>query len=533
MSESASVSVSVSVSVSSWPVRNAVNLQITATNDHANQGILQTVRQFDPNGERTLGIITKPDMLPKASGSEAGFLELAKNKDVFFKLGWHVIKNRKFEERDCSIEERNFSEMTFFNSSVFGTLPEQNIGVDALRVRLSKLLFVHVKNELPHSLEKLGHPRSTVQECRGYLAQLGMSCHQLCKAGLEGNYSDEYFKDNKHEAFAVGSTSSTNRLRAMIQYANNGFAKDLRLRGHKYLIYGIDSNSTTNEDVNNDQKPIRLPKKRAMAWARNALLRTRGMELSGNFNPHVIAELFWEQCAPWQDLAMKHIERMHGICTQFLTQILTHKAPNDIKSRFWSIIVADSLKARYQAAVGELGELLTDNGEYPRYYDHYYTETLQKRRQERSRVSIEDYTYSVHPAKANCSEGVGQHISTWVYDSAIRKIVDHLVQERTADMETFSCKEALDCLLSIYKAQQKVFLANVTTQVIERHIVRGLEELFSPLKVMNLPDSEVMAIVSEPDATKRQRAFLTDRAKRLQEGQDIFRGVMGSSGILM
>ncbi|KAI1318792.1 ankyrin repeat-containing domain protein [Xylariaceae sp. FL0255] len=81
--------------------------------------------------------------------------------------------------------------------------------------------------------------------------------------------------------------------------------------------------------------------------------------------------------------------------------------------------------------------------------------------------------------------------------------------------------------------QQKTFLANVTAQVIERHIVRGLEDLFSPLKVIDLPDDKVRAIVSEPDTTKRQRAFLTDRAKRLQEGQDIFRGVMGSTGTLV
>lgn len=64
------------------------------TNDAVNQPIL-----------RTLGIITKPDRLSAGSGSESKFLELARNKDVFFKLGWHVLKNRSFEEADSSLEE--------------------------------------------------------------------------------------------------------------------------------------------------------------------------------------------------------------------------------------------------------------------------------------------------------------------------------------------------------------------------------------------------------------------------------------------
>ncbi len=70
-------------------------------------------------------------------------------------------------------------------------------------------------------------------------------------------------------------------------------------------------------------------------------------------------------------------------------------------------------------------------------------------------------------------------------------------------------------------------MANVTTQVIERHIVRGLETIFSPVIVNSMKDSEVEAIASEPLAAKRKRVFLTDRIKKLEDGQEIFRGVLG------
>jgi hypothetical protein len=60
--------------------------------------------------------------------------------------------------------------------------------------------------------------------------------------------------------------------------------------------------------------------------------------------------------------------------------------------------------------------------------------------------------------------------------------------------------------------------------------VRGLEKIFSPVVVNAMSDTEVEAIASEPSSAKRQREFLEDRIKKLQDGHEIFRGVMGGSG---
>lgn len=67
----------------------------------------------------------------------------------------------------------------------------------------------------------------------------------------------------------------------------------------------------------------------------------------------------------------------------------------------------------------------------------------------------------------------------------------------------------------------------MTTQVVERHIVRGLEHIFSPIVVNALNDKEVIAIASEPLDAVRRRAFLEDRISKLEAGQAIFKGVMG------
>ena len=328
---------------------------VSAANDAANQPILQRVRKFDPKGERTLGVITKPDQLPPNSGSEAKFLELARNEDVSFTLGWHVVKNRRFEEKHYSFEERNAAESLFFHDSNFSQLPGHTVGIGSLRVRLSHLLFEHIKNELPRlnedlerilksdraELDLLGQVRSTQVECRLYLAKLNMECHDICKAALKGNYEHEFFRSTNTELFSLESTSCIARLRAAVQFSNVEFAADLRISGHKYQFltngeiaspYEVAMDSGASSPTSS---PIQLSTKETNKWIQRMLLRSRGTELIGNFNPRLIGELFWEQSHPWEKLASSHIDRIGQLCEDFTTHLLCRRVPREMKDRIW------------------------------------------------------------------------------------------------------------------------------------------------------------------------------------------------------
>lgn len=67
---------------------------VSAKNDYANQEILEMCRQVDPQGARTLGIVTKPDYLKPNSKDERVWMDLIQNKNIYFRLGWHILKNR-------------------------------------------------------------------------------------------------------------------------------------------------------------------------------------------------------------------------------------------------------------------------------------------------------------------------------------------------------------------------------------------------------------------------------------------------------
>ena len=64
---------------------------------------------------------------------ESAFIKLAENKDVFFQLGWHVLKNQEFQEDHFSLNQRNELEITYFQSSNFKRLLPECVGIKALR----------------------------------------------------------------------------------------------------------------------------------------------------------------------------------------------------------------------------------------------------------------------------------------------------------------------------------------------------------------------------------------------------------------
>lgn len=79
------------------------------------------------------------------------------------------------------------------------------------------------------------------------------------------------------------------------------------------------------------------------------------------------------------------------------------------------------------------------------------------------------------------------------------------------------------------QVKQKVFVDVVLTLVVEDHIVRDLEQIFSPRVVSRMKDEEVIRLASEPENVKRERLQLTEEVSRLREGHKILKNVMAGS----
>ena len=254
--------------------RSIILAVVSAKNDIGNQVVLERARELDPRGLRTLGIITKPDTLPRDSASERAFLSLARNEDVKFQLGWHVVKNIDSAAKHLEAKDRDEQESLFFMETDFRTLPSHSTGIIALRTRLSKVLFNQIRAELPRLLKdieakvslyesevhRMGVGRATTDQQRAFLIELSQSFQTICRDAIRGDYDHSFFQDD---------TESEKRLCAVLMNMHFSFAEGLRTDGAKWIV-------TDSKDNSNEKSRTR---EEAVKDACELLKRSRGREV--------------------------------------------------------------------------------------------------------------------------------------------------------------------------------------------------------------------------------------------------------------
>jgi hypothetical protein len=73
--------------------------------------------------------------------------------------------------------------------------------------------------------------------------------------------------------------------------------------------------------------------------------------------------------------------------------------------------------------------------------------------------------------------------------------------------------------------QARVFVHNVTVQVIERGYMRGLPKIFASRHVFRMGDETVRVIASETPETRERRMRLKEQVEGLQESLVRFRDI--------
>lgn len=129
--------------------KNSIILAVIAASyTTANQRILELIKQSDFS-ERALGIITKPDLMPRGGDSEAEILDLLKNRgSTFMRYGWHVLRNIG-EGEAMDFEERDAQEEVYFAQKLWRNIPQNDRGIATLRKKLCDVLLMHIAEKLP------------------------------------------------------------------------------------------------------------------------------------------------------------------------------------------------------------------------------------------------------------------------------------------------------------------------------------------------------------------------------------------------
>jgi hypothetical protein len=204
--------------------------------DIATQEILKLAKDADPNGIRTMGVLTKPDLAIERATQQA-VLDLVQGKRNDLRLGYCVVKNRDADDKNSTLAQRHAKERAFFRAEPWSSIAATaRVGIDSLKGRLRELLmdisrreFPGVKSEIAKrladcrkTLEGMGPSRSDPNAQRLYLGKLSSHFQKLTGYALNAYYTEDRIFTERPEF----------RLITRIIELNEVFADVFWRRGH-------------------------------------------------------------------------------------------------------------------------------------------------------------------------------------------------------------------------------------------------------------------------------------------------------------
>jgi hypothetical protein len=348
---------------------------VEANRDAEVQAVLDFAKQYDPEGKRTMGIITKPDRV-EGSTSRDRWIEIASGNDpkYKFKYGWHVVRNRGPANENVSFQERDRQEKDFFSNSPWRRLSPTQLGVGALRTHLGEISEEHTRNALPvifnelqhqladctAKLRALGPPRSTTQDYVHYLTNMSMKFNRLTYEAI-GGLNDSPLYENEDYTFC-----------SQLYKEYGSFGRTMHQRGHSFAIGDSGSDGRrgkivfpTVDDLNDDHpqhfpRPESKTNQEFLNWIQEICGKRRGREL-GLPDPLHINKVFRAQSKNWRMIAEAYSNSVWKITHDLLLKAAKSSVTN-AEAHTVDVLVANLIEpemaARKEKITRKLDEIL-------------------------------------------------------------------------------------------------------------------------------------------------------------------------------
>ncbi|XP_068122466.1 interferon-induced GTP-binding protein Mx2-like [Hyperolius riggenbachi] len=133
--------------------QETINLAVVPSNvDIATTEALEMARKVDPTGDRTIGILTKPDLVDR--GGEKEVVQTVQNRVYVLKKGYMIVKCRGLREiqNNLSMEDALKNERAFFEEhDEFSCLLKDGLAtIPNLAEKLTTELVSHIARSLPN-----------------------------------------------------------------------------------------------------------------------------------------------------------------------------------------------------------------------------------------------------------------------------------------------------------------------------------------------------------------------------------------------
>lgn len=134
--------------------RTIILCVIPANQDMSTSDGLQMAMQLDPKGERTIGVITKIDIMDRGTNAK----RMLMNEEIKLKLGFVGVKGRSQADvsEGMKVNQAIQSERNYFaRHPVYSNLPPGFLGTEALTNKLTTTMYKHIKKVMPSIIQEI------------------------------------------------------------------------------------------------------------------------------------------------------------------------------------------------------------------------------------------------------------------------------------------------------------------------------------------------------------------------------------------
>ncbi|KAM5345272.1 hypothetical protein ACJ41O_011134 [Fusarium nematophilum] len=546
--------------------RTIILAVVPCNGDIANQKILTYAKEADPQGKRTLGVLTKPDLaLEEATKAVIGDLVRGKRRDL--QLGYCVVKNRGADDTSSSADERDRQEKNFFSQAPWTKLSPDRLGIPALKVRVQQLLMDRTKSEFPTVrndlmvklkenevlLKAMGEARSSTEQQRIYIGRVAAKFTQIKNFGLDAYYT-------RNEIFENEELKLITRIREI----NEGFANVIYEKGHTRCFkeppvageaqdYSDNEEDTNNDVADDSSDDFRLGERGDLYSARMTFqipllgedelmdgilhdaffppepleedilshlekeyLTSRGYEL-GTFSGEMLPTTFKEQSKKWPPIARAHVSNAILVVHHFIRTVLNSCCPEpSVRDELWAFLL-DDLQQRYKRAVEHTEFLLNVEFEGKSItYNPSFNSALSRNKGAHDK------------AVDNIMNGVNAfytHSRISIPESSLRHIIEDKL--KPADDLTTTRRDIHDVLRTFYDISRSRFVDVVCQQVIDHFLLHAPESPLAVLSdevVLHMTPEQLEAIAGEDMLSRDRREKLVRDIDNLKKALRILRG---------
>ncbi|CAJ1377128.1 unnamed protein product [Effrenium voratum] len=493
--------------------RTIVLAVLPANQDMSVSDSLALARQVDPQGMRSIGVITKIDIMDQ--GTDAA--TMLRGEDVPLRLGYVGVKMRSQQDilnkkpvKDSLKEEKDW----FDSHRVYGKLPPGLVGTPVLIDKLTQVLFKHIRRFLPEIKKEINEKRRVVQDRLDELGEgvplepgervqvmwtLVTDYCEMFKNTIRGKY------DRKLQRYTVNlgtsdKTSAGNKIRTIM---------------NDFLIDFCETKITSDMSDDDIERAIRLHE---------------GDSLPGFPSPDTFEFLALPHL---QKLAIPAVECVHNISAAL--DVLAQRIAHAVFRRFPKM--AESVLAMTQEIIQEqkdearkiveeqvacyTGYLFTNDPEY--LTQHGSMEPMYKTQQQKPPPPVEEekkepgQVEKTFQQVKDGSRQAYQSVSSTV-SSMIKKNEVQRKQQRYSGPFVQEIRKRLDSYF-------EVTVRNVRDSIpkaIGYYLVRAVQDKlqFALLNALNQPD-QLSALLGEPPHIMEERRTLTNQLQVLQKASGV------------